>query len=70
MKRKKRYVLLKDPSPALAEGGKILFRSKDGYVVKVSIKCAEHLRPRALYITGSIRKLKGFGEREGKPHKG
>jgi hypothetical protein len=58
MRRKKRYVLLKNPDAALREGGKILFQNEEGYVLRVSPKAAEKLRVLCIRISGSIKKFK------------
>ncbi len=58
MRRKKRYVLVKDVSDVREHSKDILFQNECGYVLRISPKEAERLRPFSLLISGSIRKLK------------
>ncbi len=61
MRKKKRYVLLKElkfTEGVSNDDMQFLFQNSSGYVLKVSPKVAEKLRPSAILISGSIRKLK------------
>ena len=66
MRRKKRYALLKNIANELDERYEFIFQTKDGYTYKVDPKTAANLRSRALLISGSIRKIKEFVDKNSK----
>jgi len=58
MRNKKRYLVLSAFPRALPEGAEFLFQDDQGYVFRVSLKATEILRSEAVFISGSIKKLK------------
>jgi hypothetical protein len=59
MRNKKRYLILSRFPRSIPEGAEFLFQDEQGYVFRASLKATEILRSEAIFISGSMKKLKG-----------
>ena len=59
MREKKRYLVLPSFPKSIPDGAEFLFQDEHGYVFRATLKATEILRSEAIFISGSMKKLKG-----------
>ena len=58
MRSKKRYLLLSTFPKSIPEDVDFLYQDEHGYVFRASLKATEALRSEAVFISGSMKKLR------------
>lgn len=57
-RRKKRYVLLNSYPETIPENTDFLYQDSHGFLFKTTLHGAEQLREQAIFVSGSMKKLK------------